>query len=364
MPPKKVASSSTPKLPLPTEILSLVFTYLLHDDRSSLAQCCRVSHAMFSIAAPILYQHVYVSSIPAIDSRSDHPPDRFTATGKEKTSTRKKKLLKNAQVVTIDFHHATWCGNKSFKYPKLDTLVLRLCINGLGPVLHAFDILEKQCSLAKCLEPRKLVLENACFPNTSSDMLGVPFKLFEKAEQITFIATLTTIQPGGGAGGFPKDQSKLKKVVWIFLTPNPATKWTPGTQGVMGRNNRSVDFDMMTFAHVVRSFDDVPFYIVNAGGIDHNYVGLKEWNETLVQEKFASTLKTMIIQGGFRRPYYLGQSEPNQDQEQEDIRKEQEEEQVSMKIWENVKMLTMKEYLQNHNWTGEFECEEAKLWLA
>ncbi|OCF76914.1 hypothetical protein I204_02623 [Kwoniella mangroviensis CBS 8886] len=344
MPPRK-PTTSAPPLPLPIEIFSLVFTYLLDTDGSSLARCCRVSHSFFDVAAPVLYQRVIVSPDPARDSRRDFAPDRITANGKEKTSTRKKKLLKNAQVVTIDFHHATWCGNKSFKYPKLHTLVL---------------------NLAKCLDPKKLVLVNACFTNISGDMLGVPFKLLKDAEQLTFIATLTPIHPSMMSGGFPRDQSKLKKVVWIFHAPTPARRWSPGNQDILGERERSrLDGDMDIFVSVIRSFPDIPIYIVNAGYLDHRYAGVKEWREDAVQDKFAETLKQKIIMEGFRRGRHWGADgkiEANEDPEE--IRKEKEAEKLSLKKFNTIKLLTMKGYLENHDWTGEFDCKEAKLWLV
>ncbi|WRT64800.1 uncharacterized protein IL334_001734 [Kwoniella shivajii] len=361
--PKKAQARLNP-LPLPTEMLDLIFSILLDTDRKGLAKCCLVSQSMNHIAASILYRRIRVSPIAHLDSRADHATDRFTATGKQKTNTRKKKLLKCAEIVTIDYHHASWCGNKTFKYPKLDTLVLRMNVNGLGPVLHAHDILEKQCTLVKCLEPRKVVFYESCFTNISGDMLGVPFKLLSSVEAITFVCTLTGVKPTMSWGGYPNDMSRLKKLVWIFHTPNPSTRWVPGAVSVLGRTRSHLSQDIMVLTGTIRNLPDIPILIVNAGSLDHVYVGENLWDETRGQEKFASVLKQNIIRGGYRRGV---RPDPSgkwvTDQDPVNIQKELDEEAMSSKIFERITFLSMKDYLMNHNWVGELRNDEARAWL-
>ncbi|WWC86914.1 uncharacterized protein L201_001793 [Kwoniella dendrophila CBS 6074] len=355
MPPRKASSSQSNSLPLPVDILSLVFSILQATDRHSLTTCCRVSHSFFDIAGPILYRHISVSPNNLLDSRKGFSPDKFTSNGKEKSNTRKKKLLKTAEVVIMDDHHASWCGNKSFKYPKLDTLVLFLCVNGLGPVLHSNDILEKQCSLVKCLNPRKLVLQNCTLNNIQGEMLGIPYKIFQTVEQITYITGLSQVKPNSSWGGLPKE-NKLKKIVWIFDPSLPTMRWKPGEIGIFGRENRDSTLDfmaLMPLSGFLRNLNDLnpipPVYIVNSGWLDHKY-----------------QLKEGIIQQGYRRGMHLNQNTKQweQDTDPEDIQKEQADEQKSLQIFNSITFLTMKEYLNNHDWKGEINSAIAKLWLA
>ncbi|WVQ69234.1 uncharacterized protein L199_007451 [Kwoniella botswanensis] len=356
MPPHK-STTSAPPLPLPTEILSLVFAYLLDTDRKSLARCCRVSHSIFSIAAPILYRRISISNVLRRDSRVDHSTDRYTAAGKEKTNTRKKKLLRNAEVVTFDDHHATWCGNKTFKYPKLKILVLNLALVGLGSVLHSNDILEKQCSLVKCLEPKKLVLNNMSLINIQTfDMFGVPHKLFGFIEEITLIAPLLPVKPRTIYGGFAT-MPKLKKLVWIFRTVSPGPRWVPGIHDLLGERQMSkLDRDLQALASFMKGIPvDVPTFIVNSGSMHHRYVGEDTWNERRIQDNFANKLKQAMI--AEKLDDWGHRNEANQ-------LGIEERRNIAIGKADSIKILTMKEYLENHDWTGEFDYREAKLWLA
>ncbi|OCF32634.1 hypothetical protein I316_05814 [Kwoniella heveanensis BCC8398] len=326
----------------PREVLNQIFSALFEVDRASLTACCLASRPFFEIAAPIMYRHVVVSPSFVRDSRIDLAPDRYTDTGREKNTTRKKKLLKAAEIVTIDHHHATWCGNKSFKYPKLKTLVLNMTQNGLGSVLHADDILEKQCSYAKGQAPKKLVLKRIHLCRVSSDMLGVPEKLFDTIEELTFICPITDIKPGSMAGDFGPMQ-KTKKLVWIFDTPDPRTRWTLGTRTMFGRESPGLEpMDLFSFTYLIKNLPDVPFYIVNAGSIDHKYFNLEKWNERDVRDKFIDMVKDGPLFG---------------------CDGENDRAEYTKKL-ARINFLTMREYIENHDWSGELEPKQVKAFLA
>ncbi|WVQ98029.1 hypothetical protein IAU59_005151 [Kwoniella sp. CBS 9459] len=340
--PDQTSSGSIAKqLPFPREVLNVVFSVLFDIDRASLPACCLVSRAFFDIAAPVLYRQICVTPSCRRDSRADYAPDKYTDTGRERTTTRKKKLLKAAEIVTFEAHHATWCGNKSFKYPKLKTLVLDMDQNGLGSVLHSGDILEKQCSYVRGQAPKKLVLKRVHLCRISSDMLGVPEKLFDTIEELTFICSITDIKPGSMAGGFGP-MKNLKKVVWIFDTPSPQTRWTLGTQGVFGRE-RDIDLrvDLFSFTHLISYLPDVPFIVVNAGSIDHQYFRIETWNELEVQDKFINMVKSGSL---------FGSSEIEKEKYADKFGK--------------IKFLTMREYVGQYDWTGELEPKQVRSFLA
>nr|XP_019008503.1 uncharacterized protein I206_07062 [Kwoniella pini CBS 10737]OCF47284.1 hypothetical protein I206_07062 [Kwoniella pini CBS 10737] len=359
MPTKKSKISITsPPLPLPLELISLILTHLYEVDRASLATACQVSKAMFQVAAPILYRQIHVSPLIWRDSRNDHSPDRFTPTGKEKTNTRKKKILKNAEIVIIDSHHATWCGNKSFKYPNLKTLVLNLTVNGFGPVLHGNDILEKQCSLVKCLQPKKLVLFGMTLTSiTTYEMFGVPPKIFENIEQLTLVAPMEPIKPRSIWGGF-SDMPKLKKLVWIFHTAHPALKWSSGSQALLGEGGAPKKTDLNALGHFLREVSDIPTYVVNSGSLHPNYVGKVAGSKVEIKGNVVDYLENLMSEGEIGPWFSSGWKEGISDTEK------QEKKEKFRKRFDNIRFISMKEYLENHDWTGEILPDEAKLWIA
>ncbi|WVF69837.1 hypothetical protein IAT40_004616 [Kwoniella sp. CBS 6097] len=328
-------------LPLPREILSKVFSLLLHFDRTTLTACCLTSRAFFDVAAPVLYRHVYVSSIERFDSRLDRAPNRYTDTGKEKQTTRKKKLLRQAEMVTIEFHHPNWCKDKAFKYPDLKTLVLDMAQCHLGLVLHPIDAPEKLCPCVKGLQPKKLILQWAHLCNISADILGVPEKLFDNIEELTFVCPITEIMPTMCFGGFGP-MKKLKRLTWIFSTPNPATRWTLGTQGIFGNMPTQPFMGLSCLSGTIVSLPDVPILIVNAGSIDHKWLGLKKWNEKRVEEKVIEIARSSSCFGAHR------------DDEEENYEEK----------FDRAQFISMREYIEKYDWTGELEPEQVKAFLA
>ncbi|OCF76882.1 hypothetical protein I204_02590 [Kwoniella mangroviensis CBS 8886] len=367
--------------PFPLAVLRRIFTHLLYIHRSALAICCRVSRSFSQIASPILYSRIGISSIPQRDSRADHSLDRLTVNGREKTTTRKKKLLKCARYITVDAHDSsTLCGigrNKKLSFPELEVLTLCLTIDSTGPILHNDPIVhppkrkQQECSLLKRITtaPKKLVLDGANMTSITAFPLGFPKNIYDNLEEITFICPPIVYLPDPSVVGFPDwSELPLKKVNWMFFTKDKDHYWTLGQHHLDPTKQRygSGRFtdEYWSFGKFLLSFPtNIEINVINSGSIHPCTIGSVYLDQQYNQNLFANKVRQGMLAEVQSRARRHGPVQNGNYTEQDlkitldiDMAKAQER-------WSAIRWVGMIEYLRNNDWEGELEPDEFKVWL-
>ncbi|WWD07725.1 hypothetical protein V865_005827 [Kwoniella europaea PYCC6329] len=367
--------------PFPVAVLRRIFTHLLCNNRSALATCCRVSRSFSQIASPILYARIGISSIPKRDSTADYSLDRLTVNGREKPTTRKKKLLKCARYVTVDARDfSALCGicrNKKMSFPKLKVLTLCLTIDSTGPIMHKDPIVhspkrkQQKCSLLKSITPapKKLVIDGANMTSITAYPLGFPKSVYDNLEEITFICPPIFYLPDPSVGGFPYwSDLPLKRVNWMFFTKDDDHYWTLGRHHLNPNkqkygSGRFTD-EYWSFSNFLLSFpNNIEINIINSGLIHPYTIGSAYFDQQYNQYLFAYQIRQGMLAEVHCR---FGKHQPGH------IRKNTEENlKTNLDIelakvqerWNAIRWVGMKEYLRNNDWEGELEPDEVKVWL-
>ncbi|WVQ98024.1 hypothetical protein IAU59_005144 [Kwoniella sp. CBS 9459] len=207
---------------------------------------------------------------------------------------------------------------------------------------------------------------------------------------------------------------KLNELVFIFHTEDPSVKWKMGTHNIFGwAGIHYFSSDLFSLAQLLWHLEDptTPVYIVNAGSLYHTHVGLKKGATVeMIQEAFLKDLFSSLSSKTYKQEldfppsrYSLmnaeqkaeadraerqeisalngiglsraekasrisairiakhGDSWKTEDTPEGRQREKDEMERLEIKM-KHIHLLTMKEYLANHDWEGEFEPEEVVKW--
>ncbi|WVF69842.1 hypothetical protein IAT40_004623 [Kwoniella sp. CBS 6097] len=397
------------------------------------------------------------------------------------TFDRKKRLLQHASVVRVDAHFYNFCkindtspefnkikrefgrhfGNHSggtddvqdntesvddvhsLQFPKMKTLVIYPIVQTVpeetAPYFHAKTQLDRwrptkvdeDCSvtatLARALGAtqqgeglKKIVLHTIVINRFDLFPTGLPKDTYDNIDQLTLVAPMINFRFSNTSPSTLPALPNLKKLVFIFKTPEPKMQWKMGTHTMFGWGGLHDFFseDLRTFVDLVWQLDDptTQVYIINADWLYHLHVGLyKGATSEAVQEAFKQEFCQSLSYSPYTVKHDLGHTWPFSDSEDSDdgLTKEQkmdkrmmEEVAASMagnlrafkeqKRWEevrkdmeraerkrnrperhqrekdekerlkiklkNIHFITMEEYIANHDWEGELDPADIVKW--
>ncbi|WWC86945.1 uncharacterized protein L201_001826 [Kwoniella dendrophila CBS 6074] len=314
-------------LPLPVEILLVIFGKYLGNDRNTLTICCRTSRSLFNVVSPILYRRIGISPYQKRDSRLDLSLEKLSNFSSSSMMTptrnksninsksRKSKLLKFATHLRIDAHDPLTMLNHSkiYDFPNLKVLTLCLTINNQGPTLHTqtfstFNLQatnqrksdNKQCSLLNNILIKanhgngieKLIIDGSNMTNIIGYPQGFPSRIYDTIRELTFICPSINYLPEPLFGGFPDfNNSPLKKVNWIFYTENKSCSWK------LGRIPLNVDITDNDFVQ-----PNIPQYQYNR---DLGKFIDELWSFSNFILQFPATIQINIVNSGKIQPQVL-----------------------------------------------------------
>ncbi|OCF37352.1 hypothetical protein I316_00473 [Kwoniella heveanensis BCC8398] len=330
----------------------------------------------------------------------------------------------------------------SLRFPNIKTLVIHPLVKTIpeegGPSLHAEHQHDwprpkdpKTCSvigdLVNALDQTQLkghqtkIVLNTIVPNRF-DLFppGLPKDTYDNIDQLTLVAPVINFRFGSTSPDNLPSLPKLKKLVFIFKTPDPNIQWKLGTHNMFGWGGLHDFFgeDFRYLVDLVWKLEDqtTPVCIVNADRLYHLHVGLRQGaTSEAVQGAFEAKFRQSLSYCAYTVEHDHGQSWAFSDSEGSDdgrtpmqkvedemmeemvasitggvreykrerdlkrMRKESErairkrdrperhqrekdeKERLRIKL-DNIRYITMDEYLACHDWEGEIDPEDAVKW--
>ncbi|WWC67901.1 uncharacterized protein I206_101819 [Kwoniella pini CBS 10737] len=234
--------------------------------------------------------------------------------------------------------------------PKLITLTITPSYLGRTMQLCRGKRGYRHCELLEAITPRRLIIRNADvlrfgLPET------VPPKIFEDVEELIFISP-TEIPNGAGIPQLPK-MAKLKRFTRIFWTDKPSDDWRSTPYNDRRWKILSVAYrTVRNLASAISSLrNGVQVLIVNSGPLQELCrdsdpgKSLREQTEEHIRTSLAFQAWGIYIQPGTR-------------DSREDVLRAK-----AKFISDNIKYLTMEQYLNQGDWQDFLTSKEVDGWI-
>ena len=323
----------------------------LKDDKHSLAQCMRVSSTFNSISAPVLYQTIVLppsNMRPYGTIRGRQLPDRLSS-----TKAANLELIKH---VFVNQHPSNMKGFANKKYA-VDTLRLPIsilqdarecyqCVNLFNPKPTC------QCIFTRMYRPRKLVVMDARMNSSIIDISG-----FENLRTLVFVIA-SLCHPHTPQQTSATNLARIERIVQIFWTSDPLTacglqladqegqdeefEWFEPIDRYTSRFTIGLRISIQNYLHLME------IIVVNGGQL-HSYVldlkarSSRREREIKFQDKIFRSLAKLEIDKATHRPGHISFTYKDRVIE--------------------IKFISIWEYLENYDWSGEFTEDEIRPWL-
>lgn len=348
---RSLSLPSTSNIPsLPHETFVNILNHL-QDDKHSLAQCMQVSTTFNEIAAPLIYRTVTLVSgelNPYDINRGDPVPARLS-TDAAANIEHIKNVIVDSKSVYMDYFLK--------KVFRIDSLRLPIAI--LSGARHCTmcakgrDMYGKtwgHCTFLTMYRPKKLVvhgsgIDTACFIVTGfRDLVALVYLISPTYESTGFVTAIRN----------PPSSTKIERVVQVFWTESPLiyAGISPGTQCVGGQHSTEIPIPdyVGTFCASLKSIIQYhkilnEITIVNGDGLHHVAVSLSAKS---TRRQISARLQNMIKD------------------RLSDVRGVDVEQRPDRLIvnYDNrvidIRFMSLPDYLETHDWSGEFTQAEVK----
>lgn len=355
--PPQPTTANPPSLPssvkppfLPVEVLENILDKL-HADKHTLAQCMRVNTTFNTITAPVLYRTVvFVSGKLSPYASTIRPPfARVTCPDQRGNIAYIKNIILHSR-------HPSWSELQFLaRLSKVDSL--RLPLHYLGPQMTNDQFLSE----CRAYRPGKLVIHCATTPRMApnfSESSEPVTSLFDELHTLVFL-TMPTFQAHDSlwASTTPPEMDNLERVICVMwantpfsfsgLVP-PDNPWKPAPRP-----------ELPTFCSAIprliaERHNIIEIVVVNGGGLYPSAVGLS-FASTRAQRSAAlqKVIATMVFE-------QLVELDPHTLIVEQTAR-------LCIKYKNrniNVKFISIPDYLDNYDWSGELTADEVRPWLG
>jgi len=325
---------------------------ILKDEKHSLAQCMRVSSAFNAISAPVLYQTIVLphgKMRPYGTMKGRRLPARLSS-----TKAANLELIKH---VFVDQHPSNMKGFANKKYA-VDTL--RLPISFLQYARECYKCVNLfsarptcQCIFTRMYRPQKLVVMDA---RMNSSVVNIPG--FETIRTLVFVIASSCSPHTSSQQTSATKLAGIERIVQIFWTSDPSTAC-----GVQLADQEGQDEEIEWFEPIdrytshftsglrisIRNYPQLKEIIVVNGGQLHTYVldlkarSSRREREIEFEDKIFRSLTKLGTDKATHRPGHITFTYKDRVIE--------------------IKFVSIWEYLEDYDWSGEFTEDEIKPWL-